>query len=86
MGAFWRNQITWDNRPKCPPIEDCGAKNARPARPTARQKREAARLVKAQKAARAQAKAERKAAKNQPRDQSWPNKGSYTPPRARGRG
>lgn len=37
MGLFARNQITWDNRPKCPPIEDCGAKNARTSMPTRKQ-------------------------------------------------
>jgi hypothetical protein len=73
-------------------VTDCAAQNARPARPTGKQKREAARVAAAQAAARKAertatraARAAARAAKNQPEEAAWPVKGSYNV-RGRGRG
>lgn len=100
MGLFERGGLlrpvnTWsgdarsaDLRRRCPPVDDCAAQNARPARPTGKQKRAAARVAAAQAKARRDAAALRtaaRAAKNQPQEPAWPNKGRYNPPQ-RGRG
>lgn len=62
-------------RRKCPPVEDCAARNARAKKPSARDRKRAAELA-------AQAKAARQA-KN-----TWPNKkgGSYEPSKGKARG
>ena len=89
MGLFARNQITWDNRPKCPPIEDCGAKNARTSMPTRKQQAAAARLARQQQAARQAARAAKKNGAKQepePKRSGWPFAGSYNPKQERGRG
>jgi hypothetical protein len=92
-GGLLRPTKTWTSKAKtrrrCPPVEDCAAQNALPARPTAKQRREAAKIAAAQKAAREAAKKQRKAAKNppapEPQKPGWPFSGSYDPRKSRGR-
>lgn len=85
MGLFGGNAISWTNRAKCPPIEDCPVKNTvqkgRRSRPTAKQAREAAQLAATQKAARKRGKS----AEPEPQKKGWPFAGSYDPRRERGR-
>jgi hypothetical protein len=78
------NAISWTNRAKCPPIEDCAVQNTvkggRKGRPTGRQKAAAASLVEQQKATRAAArKKPAPAPEPQPKQGVWPFAGSWSP-------
>ena len=76
--------ISWTNRAKCPPIEDCPVKNTvRKGKPTAKQAREARQLFATQKAARRAARG--KGAEPEPKKAMWPFAGSFDPKRERGR-
>lgn len=90
MGLIQRNVITWTNRSKCPPVEDCAVKNTVKKGATAKQARAARKLAAAQKAQREQAraakKAKGKAAAQEPQKKGWPFAGSYDPKQERKRG
>lgn len=88
MGLFGSgNAISWTNRAKCPPIEDCPVKNTvkKGGKPTAKQAREARKLA-ARKTAAVRARKGKAAPEPEPPRKGWPFAGSYSPPRERGRG
>ena len=94
-GGLLRPTNTWgartrtdDLRRKCPPVQDCAAQNARPAKPTKKQLREAARIAAAQAASRRKNSRGRKAepAPQQKQRGVWPFASSYDPKKDRGRG
>ena len=89
MGLFGGgNAISWTNRAKCPPIEDCAVQNTvkggRRGRPTAKQARQARQLAAQQKAARA--KRGKAAPEPEPKRSGWPFAGSYNVKQERTRG
>ncbi len=90
MSLFKSNAISWTNRAKCPPIEDCPVKNTvRGGRkPTKQQQREIAKAIAAQEAAaKAKRSAKRQSAQEpEPKRAAWPFAGSYNPKRGRGKG
>lgn len=75
--------ISWTNRAKCPPIDDCPVKNTvqkgKRNKPTKKQQREAAELAVIQAQARETAKGKKE------QKGMWPFAGSYDPKRERGR-
>lgn len=89
MGLFGGgNAISWTNRAKCPPIDDCPVKNTVKkggrGKPTRKQAQTAKQLAAAQRAARGK-RGKAAAPEPEPR-RGWPFAGSYNPKQDRQRG
>lgn len=88
MGLFGGNAISWTNRAKCPPIDDCPVKNTvrKGSKPTKKQQQEIAKAIAAQQAASKTKRSARQQPEPEQKRAAWPFAGRYDPKKDRGRG